>query len=228
MNQMPRYRITGYVDASQKGIRMECVRCGAHISHMYEVTDTESGDVLYPLGVDCVKRVTGMTPARLASEWRQYEEEEEPNARGSDPDAAMRIREWQVVNQATLDALEKLAVGEEHYAPVAEDLVGKIVKYGTLTEKQLAFAKRLIEKTERLCSREEFEKIDHISYVYSSCVKMNMYDTKFVDDLCNFSQYGVTKAQMNTLLGLSKKYRGQLLKNREKFESARGYEVIQL
>jgi hypothetical protein len=227
MKQMPRYRITRYEHQPYDGfVPVFCVHCGKQIQHLYELVDTETDTTLYPVGSGCVFKIAGKTVALINAENAEYEaqlqgdEEKEAKARKS--------REWQIANAETLAGLEALADGAEHYIFNAEDMFKNLAEWGTLTDKQLAYAQRMIENAERYCSKQEYTDTMHIVYFLRCEVRLSRYDNQFLEDIIRGERYGITFKQAEAVRKIAKKYRRQISENVEGFTRWHMDEVLSL
>jgi len=207
--KLPRYRITRKEHQPFEGTNpIHCERCGHQITHLFEVTDTQTDAVIWPLGSDCVYIVTGITPAAIPTAWNEYEAE-----RLADEELLEKVRkakEWQIVNADVLAGLEKLADGSEHYLPNAESILENVQKWGTLTEKQLEYAKRIIENAERYTSRDAYYETDHLAYFLQCELRLGRYDSQFLNDITGRDQYGITIKQAEAVKKVALKYRRQI------------------
>lgn len=210
MTTMPRYRITSKVHMPYDGISepIRCANCGRPITHLFEVTDTQTGEVIHPLGSDCVYKVTGITPTAISTAWSEYEAE--VAAEDELMEKVRKAREWQIVHSDVLAGLEKLADGSEHYLPNAESMLENIQKWGTLTEKQLDYANRMIENAERYTSREAYYNADHLAYFLQCEVRLGRFDGQFLNDITSRDQFGITIKQAEAVKKVAFKYRKQI------------------
>ena len=206
---MPRHRITRREHLPYDGFSpVFCERCGHQITHLYEVTDTQTDAVIWPLGSDCVYKVIGITPAAASAAWNEYEAEV-----ASDEELLERVRksrEWQIVNADILAGLERLADGSEHYLPNAESMLENVQKWGTLTEKQLEYATRMIENIGRYCNREAYYETVHLAYFLQCELRLGRYDSQFLNDITSRDQFGVTTKQAEAVCKIAYKYRRQI------------------
>lgn len=225
MNEMPRYRITRYDHQPFDGFNpIFCAHCGRQIQHLYELTDTETENVLYPVGSGCVYQLAGKTVAQINVENDEYaaqlEADEEKEAK------ARKSREWQLVNADVLAGLEKLADGSEHYLPNAESMLENVIKWGTLTEKQLEYAKRMIENTERYCSKKDYFDTMHLVYFMECELRLSKYDSQFLNDISSRDQFGITIKQSEAVRKVAQKYRRQISEKPQEYSRWHMQEVF--
>jgi len=213
MKEMPRYRITRKEHApypqSSDGESRYCTRCKRPITYLYEVTDTKTGETIYPLGSDCVYIVTGLTPSAISLQWLEHEA---TIAREEDALELLRkTKEWLTANTDTLTALEKLADGSEHYLPIASDLLANLEKWGTLTPKQTALAQTLIAKTDQYLSYSEYREITNLGYLLNFHIRLGRYDRELLSDINTKAlTWGYTVNQAQVIRKLAQRYRKQI------------------
>ena len=215
--RMPRYRITRYEHQPFDGFDpVFCEHCGRQIQHLYGLADTQTEGFLYPVGSGCIYQLAGKSVAQINLENDEYtaqlEADEEKEAK------AKKSREWQIVNADILAGLEKLSNGSEHYVPNAESMLENVVKWGTLTEKQLGYAKRMIENAERYCGRQAYFATMHWVYFMECELRLGRYDGQFLKDISSRDQFGITIKQAEAVRKVAQKYRRQISEKPREFE----------
>lgn len=223
--EMPRCRITRKEHIPFDGVcPIFCERCGRQITHLYEVTDTRTQDIIWPLGSDCVFQVTGITPTGISSAWAEYESELAADEELMEK--ARKSREWQMVNADVLAGLEKLADGSDHYIPNAESMLENVQKWGTLTEKQMEYVKRMIENADRYCNRETYYNVIHLAYFLECELRLGRYDAQFLNDITHRDQYGISVKQAEAIKKVAFKYRKQIASKPEDVKLWRVNEIL--
>jgi hypothetical protein len=208
--EMPHYRITRKEHQPYDGVSepIRCRNCGRPITHLFEVTDTQADSVIWPLGSNCVYKITGITTILISANWAEYEAEI-----AADEEAwtkARKAQEWLIVNADLLASLEKLADGSKHYLPNAESMIENISKWGTLTEKQMKYAKCMVENIERYCNRTDYYEVVHLTYFLRCTLRLGRFDSQFLNDIISREQFGITVKQAEAIRKISHKYRKQI------------------
>ena len=202
----PRWKIVRY---EKLDYPEQCSRCKRPITHVWTLFSSENPSEPLKLGSECIKIVTGKTVLQLKKEWNEYiiktaEEIEEK-------ERLRRVQGWIIANSELIEKLSELSEGKEHYLPLAGEFLDKITEYGTLTEKQLKFVKSLIEGSEKLISRDEFDNMLYTYYTLSINLRLSKYDYKFLSDVFKKAlDYGITEKQKEAILKVLKKYRKQI------------------
>ncbi|GAH87485.1 unnamed protein product, partial [marine sediment metagenome] len=107
-----------------------------------------------PAGSTCVKILTGKTPLQIRTAWDTYQAK--IREEWEELERLKKVKEWRIANEGLITKLDELSEGKEHHLPIAYDFLDKIAEYGTLTPKQMEFAKSLIGKSENLIPYEEY------------------------------------------------------------------------